>query len=153
MSVHMFRARLSRMQGIDKPSPDALECLMEKNGKDAQAAIAREKAEAPAQAADTRGILTHVVHQTQSVAGVFSGMGDFVSAIISQSPPHKSTSNGDDAGNRTARLRYFRLDEGDKLVEEEYFNLMGTTPPEWAPPSQSTKSDGSTGPVDVYWIF
>jgi len=138
------------MHGIDKPSPDALECLLDPTGPDAQAAIAREKAGAPAQAADTRGILTHVVHQTQSVAGVFSGMGDFVSAIMSQSPPQKFNSDGDDAGNRTARLRYFRLDDCNTLVEEEYFNLAGAIP---AVPSQATNGNGSTGPVDVYWIF
>lgn len=160
MSVHMFRARLGRMHGEDSgASPDALDLLLEPACHDVDAASTsqREKDAGSAKAADTRGILTQVVHQTQNVAGVFSGVGDFVSAIMSQSPPTKSASDGDaasEAGMRSARLRYFRLDEKDKLIEEDYDNLPGSTAPDWAQlPEFTFKGNDPRATSDVYWIF
>ena len=148
------------MHGEDsRASPDALDLLLEPACNDVYAANTsqREKDAGSAKAADSRGILTHVVHQTQSVAGVFSGVGDFVSAIMSQSPPTKAATGGDaasEAGMRTARLRYFRLDEKDKLIEEDYDNLPGSTAPDWArEPAFSLKGNGSRATADVYWIF
>ena len=168
MSVHMFRARLSRMHGDDssKPSADMLDILLAPPRIDDHTASTTQRVstagnhkETSAPVADARGILTHVVHQTQTVAGVFSGVGDFVSAIMSQSPPPKPSSDcksdgdaADEAGMRTARLRYFRLDETDKLIEEDYDNLPGSARPDWA--LATAKCDDSLrAPLDVYWIF
>lgn len=120
MSVHMFRAQLSRMNGEKEDMDPLAHIFNDKNHKSSAAPGAEDTRVSSAE--DTRGILTRVVHQTQSVAGVFSGMGDFVMDIMIQSPPPKSNSEtaaASDEAMPSARLHFFRLDE-DNLVEQEY---------------------------------
>jgi len=120
MSVHMFRAQISRMHGEDSSTaPDPLDRLFGKSAR----------APAPKLNRDTRGILTHVVDQTQHVAGMFSGVGQFMAAAIMIPSPDKRTTNlvpqaaapEGEAAAHSPRLRFFRHDAVcDELVEEEF---------------------------------
>jgi hypothetical protein len=108
------------MHGEDSSTaPDPLDRLFGKSAR----------APAPKLNRDTRGILTHVVDQTQHVAGMFSGVGQFMAAAIMIPSPDKRTTNlvpqaaapEGEAAAHSPRLRFFRHDAVcDELVEEEF---------------------------------
>jgi len=64
MSVHMFRAQLSRMHGEDSATaPDPIARLLDHDAEALPANNAPPTRKPCSNARDTRGILTHVVHQ------------------------------------------------------------------------------------------
>ena len=144
MSVHMFRAQISRMHGEDSSTaPDPLDRLFGKSAR----------APAPKLNRDTRGILTHVVDQTQHVAGMFSGVGQFMAAAIMIPSPGKDITNlvpqaaapEGEAEAPSPRLRFFRRDAVcDKLVEEEFKSGAA---------SASARAPQTSKDVIYYYIF
>ena len=132
------------MHGEDSSTaPDPLDRLF---GKSAHAP-------APKLNKDTRGILTHVVDQTQQVAGMFSGVGQFMAAAIMIPSPDKSITNlvpqaaapEGEAEAPSPRLRFFRRDAVcDKLVEEEFKSGAA---------SASARAPQTSKDVIYYYIF
>ena len=102
---------------------------------------------------DSRGILTRVVDQTQHVAGMFTGMGDLMFDIMSHSP-EKAVSGGQQVrGSKAAvpdapplRLKFFRLDEKCKVVEEEYC-CKDTTK------AAKDSAAGATSKEEFFYVF
>ena len=142
MSVHMFRAQLSRMNGEKEDTDPLAQILNDKTLKNSTVAVASTQ--------DTRGILTRVVHQTQSVAGVFSGMGEFVMDIMSHSPPPKSNSAtaaaaAADEALPSARLHFFKVDKDNLVMEQEYHSSSAR--------GERTNSARTLRPRDVLYVF
>lgn len=151
MSVHMFRANISRMHGEDSSTaPDPLDRLFSES----------TRAPTTLHNKDTRGILTHVVDHTQNVAGVFSGMGEFVAAMISQSPARstakpnlQAAAPDSEAETSSLRLRFFRLDTVcDKLVEEEFCNKESKNANENFAASALARAPQTSRDV-IYYVF
>jgi hypothetical protein len=136
MSVQMFRARLDRMQGENEEPMDPLAGIF----IDAKSQASNENVK------DTRGILTRVVDQTHSVAGMFTGVGEFVMDLMSQSPPAANNLKSSESVASPRRLRCYRVEQ-DKLVLEEYCSSSNTLSGAVSP------SNGHQRPLNLFYLF